>query len=122
MSIITKTALQIFELILSLCSNLITFSFGDMLFSRKRIVSFITMQSRSNICSTLIKLKINVENFFDLLFLLDGRFYCLSTLIVSVTDHYGPTNIHGIVSIILMFILNEKKQKIKFRLFINIFF
>jgi hypothetical protein len=64
-------------------------------------------------CSTLTKLKINVGNFFDLLYLLDGRFYCLSTLIVSVTDHYGPTGIHGIVSRISVFMLRAKKQKIK---------
>ena len=72
---IPKTALEIFELILSLCQNLTTFNFGDMLFSRKRVISFFIIQSRSNTCSTLTKLKINVENFFDLVYLLDGRFY-----------------------------------------------
>jgi hypothetical protein len=118
MSFTTKIALKIFDLILSLCKNLITLNFGDMLFSRKRIVSFTTRQSGGNTCSTLIKLIINVENFFDFLYLLDGHFYCLSTLIVNVKDEYGPSNIDGIVSRILMFILREKK----FQLLINIFF
>jgi hypothetical protein len=119
MLLITKTALEIFELILSLCQNLTTFNFGDMLFSRKRVISFFTIQSRSKTYSTLTKLKINVENFFDLAYLLDGRFYCLSTLIASVSDHYGPTNIDRIVSRrISVFMLRNKNT---FQLFTNVF-
>jgi hypothetical protein len=78
-----------------------------MLFSRKRVISFITIQSRSCTCSTLVKLKINIENFFDLAYLLDGRFHCLSTLIVNVVDHDGPTNIDRIVSNFSMYILSD---------------
>ena len=116
-----KTALGIFELILSLRKNLTSLNFGDMLFSRKRIVSLNMIRSRSNTCSALTKLKINVTNFFDLLYLLDGRFYCLSTLIVSVTDHYGPADIHGIVSRISVFMLRAKKQEIKISTIHNFF-
>jgi hypothetical protein len=103
MSFVSRTALEIFELILSLCKNLTVFNFGDMLFSRKRVVPLILMRSRNNTSSTLIKLKINVQSFLDLLYLFDGRFHCLSTLVVNVTDHYAPTDIHEIVSIISMF-------------------
>ena len=106
--IIPETALEIYELILSLCKNLTTFNFGDMLFSRKLVISFFTIQTKSNTCSTLTKLKINIENFFDLVYLLDGRFSCLSTLIVNVSDHYGPTNLDGIVSRSSVFILRKK--------------
>ena len=103
MSFDARIALKIFELILSLCENLTVFNFGDMLFSRKRILPLILLKSRSSMSPTLTKLKINVENFFDLLYLLDGRFSCLSTLIVSVLDPYGSQNIDGIVSIISFF-------------------
>jgi hypothetical protein len=99
-SYVAKAALQIFELILSLCKNLTIFNFGDMIFSRKRVVPLDLLRSGTTMSSTLIKLKVNVENFYDLLYILDGRFDCLSTLIVSVSDPYAPTVIHGIVSII----------------------
>lgn len=109
LSLILRTALQIFELILSLCKNLTTLNFGDVLFSRKRVISFVTIKSRSNTCSTLTKLKINVEKFLDLVYLLDGRFSCLSTLIVRVSDNNGPTDIVRIVSRrISVFVLRNK--------------
>ena len=65
-------------------------------------------------CSSLTKLNINVENFFDLLSLLDGRFHCLLALTVNVIDPQSPTNIHGIVSIISLQILRAKKHTNKF--------
>ncbi len=107
MSLIRKAALEVFELIICLCKNLTTFNFGDMLFSRKRVVSLITLQSRSYTCSTLVELKINILDFFDLVYLLDGRFSCLSTLIVNVSDHYGPTNLDRIVSNFSVYILSD---------------
>ncbi|CAF1649810.1 unnamed protein product [Adineta ricciae] len=90
------TGFQIFELIICLCENLTTFNFGDMLFSRERAVGFPTIQSRSYSHSALVELRMKIETFFDLVYLLDGRFPCLSTLIVHVYDHSGPTNLDGI--------------------------
>jgi len=106
-SLVKMTVLKVFELIISLCKNLMAFNFGDMLFSRKRVIPLNILQSRSYTCSTLVKLIINIQNFFDLAHILDGRFNCLSTLIVSVSDHYGPTNIDRIVSNFSVYILSN---------------
>lgn len=107
-SLVPQAAEKSFELILSLCKNLTTFNFGDMLFSRKRCVRFERIQLTSN--SSLTKMKLYVADLFDLCLILDGRFCCLSTLIITVADHYGPTHIHEIVSIILMLIIREKER------------
>jgi hypothetical protein len=56
--------------------------------------------------STLMKLKISVVNFADCLFLLDGRFECLSTLIIDVSSiSDGIGGIGGRVSRVLMIML-----------------
>jgi hypothetical protein len=45
--------------------------------------------------STLVKLKINVVNFLDILLLLDGRFDSLSTLIITVRHIYDQEAYNG---------------------------
>ena len=83
---ILATAFDMFDLIISLCKNSTTFNFGDMLFSQKRVVSLLSIKPTINTSSTLTKLQIIVESFFDLVHILDGRFDAKSTqLEISVS-------------------------------------
>ena len=72
----------IFALILSLSKRLIKLNFGHF-YHRSALFTF---QFSSIDCnsSTLTTLKINVENFDDCLYLLDGRLSSLSTFTVYV--------------------------------------
>ena len=74
----SKTVSNIFALIISLCKNLTVLNFCYMFILRKWVTPVFHIQSESNISSTLMKLKINVGSFADCLYLLDGRFECLS--------------------------------------------
>jgi hypothetical protein len=59
--------------------------------------------------TTLTKLKINVEAFGDCLYLLDGRFTSLSTLLIHVQDITSAISIiNNTVSIISIIVLCEK--------------
>ena len=81
-----------------------------MFATRKCKVPVFYIGQQSNMSSTLMKLKINVVNFADCLLLLDGRFECLSILIInvfSIFDRIG--HIGGRVSRILMIMLTLKK-------------
>jgi hypothetical protein len=77
-TICSKTVANIFGLILSLCKQLIVLNFGDMFIRRKCQIPVYYLRNELNMSSTLMKLKINVVNFADCIFLLDGRFECLS--------------------------------------------
>jgi hypothetical protein len=81
---------NIFELILSLCKKLTVLHFCDMFITRKCLTTVLFLPSGSNICSTLIKLKIKVANLIDCICLLDGRLESLSTLIISAQQIYDP--------------------------------
>ncbi len=108
--ICSKTVANIFELILSLCKKLIVLNFGDMFTSRQCETPIVFV--RRQVCSTLMKLKINVVCFADCLFLLDGRLECLTTLIINVFQIYAQApGIGGTVSIISMIMLTQKKSK-----------
>lgn len=94
---ITKTAekcsidaAKIFSSILSLCKRLIVFNFCDIFPTRKCWAILFHLPTPSYMSSTLVKLKINVTSFFDCLYLLDGHFDSLSTLIINVADIYNP--------------------------------
>ena len=94
---ITKTAendpivaAKIFSSILSLCKRLIVLNFCDIFPTRKCWPILFHLPTPSYMSSTLVKLKINVASFFDCLYLLDGHFDCLSTLIINVADVYNP--------------------------------
>jgi hypothetical protein len=68
-------------------------------------------QIRNCMSSTLMKLKIYVDNFVDCLLLLDGRLDCLSTLIIKVSQIFEPAvDIGGRVSIISIIMLQKKNS------------
>ncbi|CAF3033483.1 unnamed protein product [Rotaria sp. Silwood2] len=94
--ICSKTVANIFASILFLCKKLIVLNFGDMSARRKCKTPVFYIGSQINMSSTLMKLKINVVNFADCLYLLDGRFECLSTLIINVLSIFDQIgNIGG---------------------------
>jgi len=104
----SKTILNIYELIISLCKKLTVLNFCDMFITRKCLTAVFFLSSTSNICSTLIKLKIKVENLMDCLSLLDGRLESLSTLICSASQIFEPIiDIDEGVSQILMIIFTQ---------------
>jgi hypothetical protein len=85
---LSETVSQTFALILSLCENLIDLNFGDVFLTRKCLIPLYCSALSFGIfmSSTLVKLKINVIDFSDVLHLLDGRFQALTILIITVSD------------------------------------
>jgi hypothetical protein len=81
---------KIFVLILSLCTKLIDLNYCDLSFERKHWTSLSHLIETSLMSSTLTKLKINLETFTECLFLLNGNFECLTTLIVDIQLIYYP--------------------------------
>ncbi len=79
----SKIVWNIYGLIISLCKNLTVLHFSDMFITRKCLTYVVLIPRPSNICSTLIKLKIRIPNLLDCLCLLDGRLKSLSTLIIT---------------------------------------
>ncbi|CAF4505026.1 unnamed protein product, partial [Rotaria sp. Silwood2] len=73
-----------FPLILSLCKRLRDLTFCEQLSNQGLPISIFKLPSTSCMSSTLTKLKIDVNTFDDCLYLLDGRFEYLSTLIVDI--------------------------------------
>ncbi|CAF4030473.1 unnamed protein product, partial [Adineta steineri] len=86
----TEITSKIFVLILSLCKKLTELNFCDLFFERKHWNSISYLTATSLRSSTLTKLKINLEIFPDCLFLLNGDFECLTTLIVHVQLIFFP--------------------------------
>jgi hypothetical protein len=80
-----------FVLILSLCKRLINLNFCQLFSYRNSAISIYQIPEISCTSSTLTELKINVTRFDDCLYLLDGRFDCLSKLSINVeTIRYYP--------------------------------
>ncbi|CAF1281091.1 unnamed protein product [Rotaria sordida] len=77
---------NLFALIVSLCKRLINLNFCQVLPERTLPMCVDNLLSTNCISSNLTELKINVTTFDDCLYLLDGRFDCLSTLIIYVFD------------------------------------
>ncbi|CAF4082841.1 unnamed protein product [Rotaria sordida] len=77
-----ETLSIIFVLILSLCKRLIKLSFCQ--FDNRSTFCTFDLSSTNFKSSTLTELKIHVVTFDDCLYLLDGYFNCLSTLIIHV--------------------------------------
>ncbi|CAF2102204.1 unnamed protein product [Rotaria magnacalcarata] len=73
----------LFALILSLAKCLTDFTFVQCLRDASTN-SLFTLFSTNCVSSTLTKLKIDVNTFDDCLYILDGRFDCLSTLIIDI--------------------------------------
>jgi len=78
------TVSTMFDLILSLCNRLIKLDFCHFGYRSTNCLFDILCSSYKS--STLTVLKISVEFFDDCLYLLDGRFNCLSTLIIHVEE------------------------------------
>jgi hypothetical protein len=99
-----------FVLILFLCKRLIKLSFCQ-LDNRSTFCTF-DLSSRNFESSTLTELKINVKTFDDCLYLLDGRFNCLSTLIINVEIiSYTSRPIDNKVSMIVNYCFFFEKKK-----------
>ncbi|CAF4135515.1 unnamed protein product [Rotaria sordida] len=81
---------NMFALILSLCKKLIALDFCDMFPIRQCQSLIFHVISKISISSTLIKLKINVVGLLDCLYILDGPFVCLSTLIINIGEIFHP--------------------------------
>ncbi|CAF3727523.1 unnamed protein product [Rotaria sp. Silwood1] len=81
---LSKTLSEIFILILSLCKRLVYLNVCSS--SRYRLMAVHIFKPSTTNCtsSTLTTLNINVDNFADCLYLLDGRLNCLSTLIICI--------------------------------------
>ncbi|CAF4710705.1 unnamed protein product [Rotaria sp. Silwood1] len=75
---------NMFALILSLCKKLIALNFCDMFPTRQFQSLIFHVILEIFISSTLMKLKINVVSLIDCLYILDGPFVCLSTLIINI--------------------------------------
>ncbi|CAF3914460.1 unnamed protein product, partial [Rotaria sordida] len=89
---------NIFALILSLTKRLIHLNVCHLFSHRRTWISIYYLPEISHMFSNLTQLKINVETFFDCLYLLDGRLNSLSKLIINVREfelHSKPSYING---------------------------
>ncbi|UJR17896.1 hypothetical protein I4U23_004795 [Adineta vaga] len=95
------TQSNIFALILYLCQRLYSLNLCQ-LFSYQTIPVFIEILSSTNVTSsTLTTLKINIKTFGTCLYILDGRFACLRTLIVHIQRmSYYSSDISKAVSLL----------------------
>ncbi|CAF4192963.1 unnamed protein product [Adineta steineri] len=84
--LLSKTSLDIFTMILSLCQRLTYLNFCQVFSYRNSFISIYKLPQTSCSYSTLIELKINVATFNDCLCLLDGRFDSLSKLTINVRN------------------------------------
>lgn len=94
-----KNTLDILSLILFSSKRLTHLTFSE--WSSKEPVAISIFNNSTAIClsSTLTQLKICVNTFDDCLYLLDGRFECLSTLIVDIVKiSMAKPNIDNTVS------------------------
>ena len=90
---------NIFGLIMSLCRRLTVLNYCYV-FPTRECFTPLFLRSQGELFSSLTKLKINVEHYFDCLFILDGRFQCLSTLILQMRQIFpAPIDISKEVSV-----------------------
>ncbi|CAF1043060.1 unnamed protein product [Adineta ricciae] len=82
----SKTVPKIFASIISLCKGLTDLNFCYMFPTGQCELFIYAIPRKSNISSSLTTLKINVKTFIDCVYILDGRFECLSTFIVKVKE------------------------------------
>ncbi|CAF0740500.1 unnamed protein product [Rotaria sordida] len=95
---LSEIASNIFALILSLTKRLIHLNFCQLFSHRRTWISIYYLPEISSMSSNLTELKINVETFFDWLYLLDGRLDSLSKLIINVRKFlykHKPSYING---------------------------
>jgi len=72
-------------MILSVSKQLCDLTFSQYILKNNSKVSDFNLPRASYTSSTLTKLSISVHYFDDCLYLLDGRFECLSTLVIKIT-------------------------------------
>ncbi|CAF1620641.1 unnamed protein product [Adineta ricciae] len=93
---LSKTLPKIFASIISLCKRLTNLNVCYMFPLGQCELFIYTIPREMNISSSLTTLKINVKTFIDCVYLLDGRFQCLSTFIVKVKEIFDiQLNIRG---------------------------
>ncbi|CAF0993004.1 unnamed protein product [Rotaria sordida] len=80
---------RIFILILSLCKRLISLNFCQLFFKRNASICIHQIPQTRCMSESLTKLKVNVKDFDDCLYLLDSNLKCLSKLIINV-EYIGP--------------------------------
>ncbi|CAF1035892.1 unnamed protein product [Adineta steineri] len=86
----SETMSKIFQLILSLCKNLISLNFCDMYLTRTCCSGLPYLLQNNYMPSSLNKLKINLPVLTYCLYLLDGPLVSLSTLIINVFSIFHP--------------------------------
>ena len=78
-SVESGTLSNIFILIVFRCQRLISLNFGQLFYDRKCPICLDSFSSTNCTSSTSAKLKVNVTNFDDCLYILDAHFKQLST-------------------------------------------
>jgi hypothetical protein len=102
---------KIFELILSLCRNLIVLNFCGIFPTRKCLVQTLFILRQTCTPSTITKLKINVPCLTDCLCLLDGPFVSLLTLDINVQCIYHPDLLEAIDPRVSKHLINHIYRK-----------
>jgi hypothetical protein len=106
----SKIGSEIFAIILSLCKNLVVLNFCHVFSARNYWPRVSYLERGRCISSTLIKLKLNVSNLIDCLYLFDEPLACLSTLIINVSSIFQPFRyIMPTVSFISIIIFTQKE-------------
>jgi len=99
---------NLFTLILFLCKHLTNLTIRQLYAARSLTDSTFKLTSMRPVSLTLTKMKINVNTFDDCLYILNGHFECLSTLIIDIYKiSDSSSNIDNRVSIEYYFILHS---------------
>ncbi len=99
---------NLFTLILFLCKHLTNLTIRQLYAGRSLTDSTFNLTSMRPVSLTLTKMKINVNTFDDCLYILNGHFECLSTLIIDIYKiSDSSSNIDNTVSIEYYFILDS---------------
>jgi hypothetical protein len=110
---LSEIASNIFAAILSLTKRLIYLNFCQLFSHRRTWISIYQLPLLRRMSSSLTQLKINVETFFDCLYLLDGRLDSLSKLIINVRECSSDQSIffiNGWVNIILIIMFSIERH------------
>jgi hypothetical protein len=74
-----------FAMIISVSKKLCDLTFNQNIVKDNSIISSFNLPRARCTSSTLTRLNISVRSFDTCLYLLDGRFECLSTLVIEIT-------------------------------------
>jgi len=99
---------NLFTLILFFCKHLTDFTICQLYGGRSVTDSTFNLTSMRPVSLNLTKMNINVNTFDDCLYILNGHFECLSTLIIDIHKIWdSSSNIDNTVSIEYYFILDS---------------